>query len=71
MKLDEYTSYDALGLAKLVRSKEITPAELVDCALAANALVNPQINAVIATCRTGDRKSLDNLRTALFAASRS
>jgi amidase len=49
MNLNEYASYDALGLAKLVRSKSITPAELVECALSANALVNPKLNAVIAT----------------------
>jgi amidase len=47
MNLSEYASYDALGLSDLVRSKSVTPAELVDCALRANALVNPQINAVI------------------------
>jgi amidase len=49
MNLSEYASHDALGLAKLVRSRSITPAELVECALSANALVNPKLNAVIAT----------------------
>jgi amidase len=49
MNLEEYASYDALGLSDLVRSKSITPAELVECALGASALVNPQLNAVIAT----------------------
>ena len=48
MKLSKYASYDALGLSGLVRSKSATPRELMDCALRANTLVNPQINAAIA-----------------------
>jgi amidase len=49
MHLDEYTRFDAVGLAELVRRKEVTPAELLEAALAANARVNPRINAVIGT----------------------
>jgi len=49
MNLNEYASYDALGLAGLVRSKSVTPRELVECALRANALVNSELNAVIGT----------------------
>jgi amidase len=49
MKLNEYASYDALGLVGLIRSKSTTPGELVECALRANTLVNPELNAVIAT----------------------
>jgi amidase len=45
----EYADYDALGLAELVRAGSVTPEELVACALAANAALHPQINAVIAT----------------------
>ena len=44
---DEYQQCDALGLAELVRSKEVTASELLDAALARNAAVNPQINAVV------------------------
>jgi amidase len=47
MPFAEYGRYDALGLAKLVRSGEVNPSELLDEALARNALVNPKINAVI------------------------
>jgi amidase len=47
MNLHEYASYDALGLAELVRSKSVTPRELVECALRANALVNSKVNAII------------------------
>src|ERR1700751_1224168 len=49
MNLNEYASYDALGLADLVRSKSVTARELVECAVCANALVNPELNAVIGT----------------------
>jgi amidase len=48
MNLSEYASYDALGLSGLIKSKSVTPAELMDCALRANSLVNAEINAVIA-----------------------
>ena len=43
----DYDSYDALGLAALVRSSEVTPAALVDEAIARCERVNPRINAVI------------------------
>ncbi|WP_257457902.1 amidase [Archangium lipolyticum] len=47
MKLNEYTQYDGLGLAELVRGEQVTPGELVETALAAIEHVNPRINAVI------------------------
>ena len=47
MPFAEYGRYDALGLAELVRNGQVSPAELLDEALARTALVNPKINAVI------------------------
>ncbi|TXH02858.1 MAG: amidase [Nevskiaceae bacterium] len=47
MALAEYLQQDALGLAELVRRREVTAAELLDVALARNAEVNPRINAVV------------------------
>ena len=47
MGFAEYGQYDALGLAELVRTGQVTPIELLDEALARVALVNPRINAVI------------------------
>lgn len=47
MNLQEYAQYDGLGLAELVRRKEVTPRELTDCALTAIEQVNPKLNAVI------------------------
>lgn len=49
MNLNEYASYDALGLADLVRRKEVTPRELCHLALQAIEKLNPQLNAVIET----------------------
>jgi amidase len=43
----DYPRHDALGLAELVRTRQVTPAELVDEALARIDRGNPVINAVI------------------------
>ena len=42
----EYERYDALGLAGLVRRREVTPSELLDAALARAAARDPSINAI-------------------------
>ncbi|WP_457662590.1 amidase [Sinorhizobium medicae] len=47
MRLNEYTDYDATGLASLVKKGEITPRELARLAREAHEKINPQINAVI------------------------
>lgn len=47
MKLEEYASYDATGLARLVRSGEVSAGELAALAVAGIDKVNPAINAVI------------------------
>jgi len=47
MNLDEYAGYDALGLARLVERKEVSPRELAATALKAIEAVNPKLNAVI------------------------
>lgn len=49
MKLADYVSYDALGLAELVRNRDASPQELLAAAEAACEQVNPKINAVIDT----------------------
>lgn len=46
-KIDEYESYDAIGLAELVRSGDATPEELLDAALERMQRHNPAINAVV------------------------
>jgi len=47
MTFKEYGSYDAVGLADLVRNKEVSAKELLDEAIARTAKVDPQINAVV------------------------
>jgi amidase len=47
MSIREYGEFDALGLAELVRSGQVSPSELLDEALARTAAVNPRINAVV------------------------
>jgi amidase len=47
MNLNEYATYDGIGLAQLVATGEVTSAELAELAIAAVQQVNPQINAVI------------------------
>ena len=47
MAFKEYASYDGLGLAELVRKREVTAAELVDEAIARIERHNPVINAVV------------------------
>src|SRR3954449_9099765 len=47
MAFKEFGSYDAVGLADLVRRKQVNAAELLDEALARTAKVDPQINAVV------------------------
>src|SRR5437667_7100912 len=49
MKLEEYAGHDALGLAALVASKQVTPTELAATAAAAIAAINPAVNAVVET----------------------
>jgi amidase len=43
----EYDRYDALGLAKLVKNREVTPGQLCEEAIARIEAINPKLNAVI------------------------
>ena len=49
MNLEEYASYDASGLADLVRRRQVSAAELRDLGMRAIELLNPTLNAVVAT----------------------
>ncbi|MEI2806192.1 MULTISPECIES: amidase [Paracoccaceae] len=46
MRADEYKSRDGLALAALVHKGEVTPAELLDCALQIAEARNPPLNAL-------------------------
>ena len=43
----DVTKYDGLGFADLVRRKEVTPAELLEAAIARAEAANPALNAII------------------------
>ncbi|MBR0934728.1 amidase [Bradyrhizobium jicamae] len=47
MAFKEFGNHDAVGLAELVREKEVTAKELLDEAIARTAKVDPQINAIV------------------------
>ena len=47
MKPAEYISHDGLGIAELIRNREISREEALDCALELAELLNPQINTII------------------------
>ncbi len=47
MTFSEYRQYDALGLAQLVQSGELTAVELLEVAIARAEVINPTINAII------------------------
>ena len=45
--MDDYSDYDGLGLAELVRKRQVTPAELVEAAIERIERHNPTLNAVV------------------------
>ena len=47
MAFEEYGDYDAVGLAELVRNRQVSGKELLDEAIARTTKVDPQINAVV------------------------
>lgn len=49
MDMKTYQSMDAIGLAELVRKKEVTPRELADLAFQRLEEVNPKLNAIART----------------------
>jgi amidase len=44
---DEFASFDAIGLAELVRRREVKPVELVEAAIERIERLNPTLNAVV------------------------
>ena len=47
MAFKEYGSHDGVGLADLVRRKEVSPSELLAEAVARTGKIDPKINAVV------------------------
>jgi amidase/6-aminohexanoate-cyclic-dimer hydrolase len=59
MAFKEYGSYDGIGLAELVRDKQVTPRELLDEAIVRTAKVD-QINAVVVKHYDYAQRQIDN-----------
>jgi len=55
MAPQDYCSYDALGLAALVKAKKAKPAEIMDAAIARAEALNPTLNAIVFTDYEGAR----------------
>ena len=47
MPFTEYPEYDAIGLAALVRKREVRPSELAEAAIERIEAFNPAVNAVV------------------------
>lgn len=62
MDKQEYMTFDGIGLAELVKQKEVSPAEVVEAAFDRLEEVNPTLNAVIRTRRESVMKEIADLR---------
>ncbi|HXJ19791.1 MAG TPA: amidase [Polyangia bacterium] len=67
MAFKEYGTYDALGLADLVRRRQVTAAELVDEAIARAERVDPRIGALITPLHEDARRAARAELTGPFA----
>ncbi len=59
MAIAGYDKYDGLGLAELVRSREVSARELLDEAIARTERVDPQLNAVVVRHDDHARRQID------------
>jgi amidase len=64
---DEYLARDATGLAELVRGGDVTPAELLDLALARIAALDPAVNAVVRLMEEDARRDAERAPAGPFA----
>src|SRR5258708_39948831 len=60
MGFSEYGDYDGMGLAELVRKKQVSARELLDEAIARTARIDPQINAVVVKHYDYAERQIDN-----------
>ena len=58
MNLKDYAAHDALGLAQLVKNKEVTAEELLDCALQASEALNGDLNAIVRSMEAEARAAI-------------
>ncbi len=60
MGFSEYGDYDGMGLAELVRKKQVSARELLDEAIARTGRIDPQINAVVVKHYDYAERQIDN-----------
>ena len=54
----EYEQYDAVGLAQLVRRRQVTPEELLEATISRVEARNPSVNAVVMTLYDYGRQAI-------------
>ena len=65
---DDYSAYDGLGLADLVRTGQVRPEEILDAVIARIESLNPRLNAVVHTMYDEARRTIAaGLPTGAFA----
>ena len=64
MNNSEYFSYDALGLAELIRTKQISSSELLEVAIGLTEKLDPKLNAIPIKHFDMARQSLKNQNNA-------
>src|SRR5262245_31513751 len=64
---EEYVNFDGLGLADLVRRREVTPRDLFNAAMETLERVNPSINAIVFTMEGEAERALRATSLATFA----
>lgn len=57
---DDYQNYDALGLAQLVKSGDVSAEELLQAAIQRAEVVNPKINAIVTPLHDYAREQIRN-----------
>jgi len=62
MLVNEYCHYDVLSLARLIKSRQASAVEVLDCALARMNEVNPVLNAIVTDCSDFARQQLASMR---------
>lgn len=60
MQMSEYITYDAMGLAELVRKKQVKPSELLDLAFTRIDQLNLDLNAVVVRRDDAVREEVDS-----------
>ena len=55
---DDFSAFDGLGLADLVRTGQVRPGELLDAAIARIESLNPRLNAVVHTMYDEARRTI-------------